>query len=202
VIVVDEYLAIRSLLGDVPDGLPDEPMAIIVSAQWWILQRISAPSGGQLSQALSALSPAGRAVFRQPSPVVLEVLDPRPLLDEAARIAARYGNTGLLIAETTAAGLAHGRQLWFGNPRNIGIRLREIADELGIVISLAAYRGRVSTRASSQHDRIGALLADMAEDAGPIPDGMIGQARRIWRVDEIDSPVAPEGGSSGRSNEP
>jgi hypothetical protein len=30
--------------------------------------------------------------------------------------------------------LAHGRQFWFGNPRNIGIRLREIADDLGIEI--------------------------------------------------------------------
>lgn len=137
-IVVDEYLAIRSLLGDVPADLPDEPLAITASAHWRILQRIHAPSGGQLSQALSALSPAGRAVFRQPSPVVLDVLDPRPLLDEAAQIAARYGNTGLLISETAAAGLAHGRQLWFGNLRNIGIRLREIAEDLGIEIHVAA----------------------------------------------------------------
>lgn len=136
-IVVDEYLAIRSLLGDVPAGLPDEPLAITASAQWRILQRIHAPSGGQLSQALGALSPAGRAVLREPSSAVLEVLDPRPLLDEAAQIAARYGRTGLLIAETAAAGLAHGRQLWFGNPRNIGIRLREIADELGVAIHVA-----------------------------------------------------------------
>lgn len=52
----------------------------------------------------------------------------------AAQIAVRYGNTGLLIAETAAAGLAHGRQLWFGNPRNIGIRLREIAEDLGIAV--------------------------------------------------------------------
>jgi hypothetical protein len=138
VIVVDEYLAIRSLLGDVPLDLPDEPLAITASAQWRILQRIHAPAGGQLSQALSALSPAGRAVFRQPSPAVLEVLDPRPLLDEAAQIAARYGNTGLLIAETAAAGLAHGHQLWFGNPRNVGIRLREIAEDLGVAIHVAA----------------------------------------------------------------
>jgi hypothetical protein len=56
VIVVDEYLAIRSLLGDVPGDLPDEPLAITASAHWRILQRIHAPSGGQLSQALSALS--------------------------------------------------------------------------------------------------------------------------------------------------
>jgi hypothetical protein len=39
---------------------------------------------------------------------VLQVLDPRPLLDKAASIAARYGGTGLLIAESLAAGLAYG----------------------------------------------------------------------------------------------
>ena len=53
------------------------------------------------------------------------MLDPRPRLDEAAQIAARYGNTGWLISETVTAGLTHGRQLWFGNPRNVGVRLRE-----------------------------------------------------------------------------
>lgn len=137
-IVVDEYLAVRSLLGDVPVDLPDEPLAITTSAHWRLLQRIHSPAGGQLSRTLSALSPGGRDVLRQPHPAVLEVVDPRPLLDEAAQIAARFGNTGLLIAETAAAGLAHGRQLWFGNPRNIGTRLREIADDLNIAIHVAA----------------------------------------------------------------
>ena len=136
-IVVDEYLAIRSLLGDVPVGLPDEPLALTASAHWRLLQRIHSPSGGQLSQALATLSSAGRDVLRRPAPAVLEVLDPRPLLDEAAQIAARYGRTGLLNAET-AAGLAHGRQLWFGTERNIGIRLREIAVDLGIEVHVAA----------------------------------------------------------------
>jgi hypothetical protein len=137
VIVVDEYLAIRSLLGDLPHGLPDEPLGLAASSHWRLLQRIHAPTGGQLTQALAALSPNGRDVLRHPAPAVLEVLDPRPLLDEAARIAARYGNTGLLVAETITAGLVHGRQLWFGNSRNIGIRLREIADDLGIAIHIA-----------------------------------------------------------------
>lgn len=80
--------------------------------------------------------PIGEAL-RFPHHDALEVLDPRPLLDEAAQVAARYGRTGLLVAETVTAGLAHGRRLWFGNPRNIGVRLREIADDLGIEINVA-----------------------------------------------------------------
>jgi len=93
-IVVDEYLAIRSLLGVLPEGLPDEPLAITTSAHWRLLQRVHAPAGGQLSQALSALPASDREALRFPHREVLDVLDPRPRLDEAAQIAARYGNAG------------------------------------------------------------------------------------------------------------
>jgi hypothetical protein len=138
VIVVDEYLAIRSLLGVLPEGLPDEPLAITTSAHWRLLQRIHAPAGGQLSQALAALPASDREALRFPHREVLEVLDPRPRLDEAAQIAARFGRTGWLIAETVTAGLTYGRQLWFGSDRNVGARLREIADDLGVAIHVAA----------------------------------------------------------------
>jgi hypothetical protein len=137
-IVVDEYLAIRSLLGVLPEGLPDEPLAITTSAHWRLLQRVHAPAGGQLSQALSGLPASDREALRFPHREVLDVLDPRPRLDEAAQIAARFGKTGWLIAETVTAGLTYGGQLWFGSDRNVGVRLREIADELGVEIHIAA----------------------------------------------------------------
>jgi len=56
------------------------------------------------------------------------------LLDEAARIAARYGGTGWLIAETLAAGLTYGRTLWFGTERNVGHVLAQAAGDLGITV--------------------------------------------------------------------
>jgi hypothetical protein len=96
------------------------------------------PVGGQLSQAMAGLSDAGRSVLRRPAPKVLEVLDPRPLLDQAAEISAAYGGTGLLVAEMITAALHHGRTLWFGNERNIGIRIREIAQDFGISIHVTA----------------------------------------------------------------
>lgn len=133
-IVVDEYLAIWSVLGELPPDLPDEPLAITTSAHWRILQRIHAPGAGQLSHALRDLSPAGRAALRRPPPGVIEILDPRPLLDEAASIAAGYGAAGWHVAETLTAGLHLGGTLWFGTERNIGRRMREIADDLGITI--------------------------------------------------------------------
>ncbi len=58
-------------------------------------------------------------------------MDPRPLLDDAAALAARYGG-GLLIAETLAAGLVHGQRLFFGTPGNVGRHLSRAAEDLGI----------------------------------------------------------------------
>lgn len=89
-IVVDEYLAVWSILGVLPLEVPDERLALPLSAHWRLLQRLHAPAGGQLSQALARLPAADREVLRAPDPSVLEVFDPRPRLDEAARLAARY----------------------------------------------------------------------------------------------------------------
>lgn len=53
------------------------------------------------------------------------------------RSAPRYSTGGLLVCETLAAGLVHGRQLWFGTARNVGVRLAEIAEDLDIAIHTA-----------------------------------------------------------------
>ena len=80
------------------------------------------------------MSPTDRDTIRCPHPEVLQVADPRPLLDEAAQIAARYDGTGWLSAETLAAGLTWGRALWFGTERNVGPLLAAAADDLGIAV--------------------------------------------------------------------
>ena len=71
-------------------------------------------------------------MVRHPDPDILQILDPRPLLDQAASIAAFYGGTGLFIAETLAAGVIVGSQLWFGLPVNVGCLLENAADELAV----------------------------------------------------------------------
>lgn len=134
-LVIDEYLAVRVLGGGWPPGLPDnEDLVLPASRHWRLLQRVHAPGGGQLSQLLATLPGGDLTVVRYPHPEVLQVLDPRPLLDSAAAIAARYRAGGLLIAETLAAGLAHGHQLWFGLERNIGRSLAAIAAEFDIAV--------------------------------------------------------------------
>ncbi len=49
----------------------------------------------------------------------------------------RLGREGH-IAETLAAGLAHGRQLSFGTDRNVGSVIQRIADDLGIVVHIVS----------------------------------------------------------------
>ncbi len=137
-LVVDEYLAVRVLAGNWPADLPDDEIALPAARHWRLLQRVHAPGTGQLSQLLATLPAEDLDVVRHPHPEVLQILDPRPLLDEAAAIAARYGAGGLLIAETLAAGLAHGRQLSFGTDRNVGSVIQRIADDLDIVVHIVS----------------------------------------------------------------
>jgi hypothetical protein len=103
-----------------------------------LLQRIHQPGTGRLSQILAGLSDAGRDAIRRPHSDIIEVLDPRPLLDQAAQIGARYRTRGLLFTETLAAGLIHGRQLFFGVEDNVGNRFAAVANDLGIAITVLA----------------------------------------------------------------
>lgn len=132
-IVVDEYLATRVVGGDWPLQLPDDELALPASHHWRLLQALHGGQGGQLTRILAALSPAGRDGIRHPDPEVLTLLDTRPLLDEAARITARFGG-GWLIGETLAAGLTHGHQLFFGNAANVGATILVAGTELDIQI--------------------------------------------------------------------
>lgn len=136
-IVCDEYIAVRVLGGDWPGALPDDQVGLPAARHWRLLQRVHAPGSGQLSQLLAALPGGDLSVVRWPHPEVLQILDPRPLLDEAAQIAARFGG-GLIIAETLAAGLAYGRQLFFGREANVGAVTRRAVDELGIALHVTA----------------------------------------------------------------
>lgn len=137
-IVVDEYLAMRVVRGHWPDGLPDDELVLPSSRHWRLLQALHGGRGGQLSQLFEGASPRVIASVRWPHPEVLQILDPRPLLDEAAELAARYGGTGWLVAETLAAGRTYGRQLYFGTNQNVGRLLDRAAGELGISVHLAS----------------------------------------------------------------
>lgn len=137
-IVVDEYIAVRVFRARWPDGLPDDELALPASRHWRLLQALHGGRGGQLSRLFEGASPAVVTAVRWPHPEVLRILDPRPLLDEAAVLAARFGGTGLLVAETLAAGLSYGRELYFGADQNVGRLLAQATSDLGIAVHVTS----------------------------------------------------------------
>jgi hypothetical protein len=94
-IVIDEYLLVRVVLGQWPVDVPDsEELILPLSRHWRLLQALHGPGTGQLSAVLASLTPSGREAIRFPHPELVQVLDARVLLDEAAQISARWGGGG------------------------------------------------------------------------------------------------------------
>jgi hypothetical protein len=135
-IIVDEYIAVRVVLGLWPDAMPDDDLALPTMAHWRLLQALHHPRGGQLSRILAEVSDPGRSALRWPHPEVVQVLDPRPLMDRAAALAARFGG-GWRNAEILAAGVANRAELWFGTPANVGPSVTTGADGLGLAVHIA-----------------------------------------------------------------
>jgi hypothetical protein len=104
---MDEHLAISVVGGDWPEGVPDSEDRLLPLSCHW------------------------RLLQRLHSP------GSRPLLDEAAQLAAQYGG-GWLVAETLAAGLTFGRTLWFGTEANVGRIVTSAAGSLGIQVHVLA----------------------------------------------------------------
>lgn len=132
-IIVDEYIAVRVVLGVWPDDMPDDDVALPTMGHWRLLQALHHPRGGQLTRILAPLSEPDRAALRWPHPEVLQVLDSRPLLDSASRLAARFGGGGR-SAEVLAAGVANHAELWFGTGANVGPAITGGAEGLGLVV--------------------------------------------------------------------
>ena len=135
-LIVDEYVAVRVVLGDWPDAMPDDEVALPLMGHWRLLQALHHPRGGQLTRVLSSLSSADQAALSWPHPEVLQVIDLRPRLEDAARLAARFGG-GLRNAEILTIGAAHGAELWFGTPTNVGRSVTAGAAALGLPIHIA-----------------------------------------------------------------
>jgi hypothetical protein len=92
----------------------ERSLVLPASRQWRLLQALHGGRGVQLSRLFAGASPAVISAIRWSHPVVLTVLDPRPLRGAAAILATRFGGTGLIVAETLAAGPAMAASCGFG----------------------------------------------------------------------------------------
>ncbi len=69
--------------------MPLDELGLPTMGHWRLLQALHKPRGGQLTRILASLSDPARSALRWPHPEVMQVLDLRPLLDDAARLAVR-----------------------------------------------------------------------------------------------------------------
>jgi plasmid stability protein len=169
VIVIDEYLALDVLGGRWPDGLADDgQLGLPATHHYRLLQRVHQPGGGRLSAILGGLSDAGRYAVRRPHPDIIDVLDSRPLLDQAAQIAARYRTGGLLFTETLAAGLAPpGGLMSVPGPTLVAVSLTvHLSDELADRLAVEAARRGTGVEQTAT-ELLAAALARPEPDTSP-----------------------------------
>lgn len=70
-IIIDEYIAVRVILGRWPAAMPDDDLGLPIMGHWRLLQAMHQPRGGQLTRILAEVSEAGRSSLRWPHPEVL-----------------------------------------------------------------------------------------------------------------------------------
>jgi hypothetical protein len=66
-LVIDEYVAVRVMGGDWPDGLPDDELALPATRHWRLLQRVHTPGTIHLDGSLTASHRAGHGVVTLPA---------------------------------------------------------------------------------------------------------------------------------------
>lgn len=136
--IVDEYVALRALVGDWPAEIPADLLGLTYTRHWRLLSAMSASTGGRISRRLSALGTEDLEAIRRPHPDLLEVLDPRATSVLAADLLATIGPTSMLIAETLAAAIHFESDLYFGDPQNAVGPIGEYARVLGVNIIVVA----------------------------------------------------------------
>ena len=134
--IVDEYVALRVLVGDWPSEVPQDLLGLPYTRHWRLLSAIALPTRGQISRRLALLSPAARDALQRPHPDLLEVLDPRATSLLAADLLRTIGPTSMLIAETLAAAIHHQCAIFFGDRANAGGSVADHAAALGIDLTI------------------------------------------------------------------
>jgi len=141
VILVDEYAALPALVGQAHPSLGGEVLALTYGRAYRATRALLDPGSGRLrtrgrfTRLAEALSPEGlRALLESladPDPVVLRIVDPRPLIRAAGAIQNAYA-VSLLQAETLAAAVTHDWPIRFADPASASEPMRRAAVELGL----------------------------------------------------------------------
>lgn len=136
--IVDEYAAVRVLIGDWPPDLPRDLLGLTYTRHWRLLSALAVPTRGRISRQLEGLSRDGREAIRRPHPELVEVLDPRATSVLAADLLQSIGPTSVLIAETLAAAIHHRSEVFVGDPQNAAGAMAQHAETLGVTLTIVS----------------------------------------------------------------
>lgn len=140
-ILVDEYVALRAIVGRPPAVLVGETLALTYSRTYRLMRALLDPGPsrlkvrGRFTRLVDALDAADLHILRDrlaaPDPAVLSVVDPRPLLRTAGALQNGY-IVSMLQAETLAAAVINNWPIRFAEPGSASDPVRRAAEELGL----------------------------------------------------------------------
>lgn len=140
-IVVDDYLALAAIAGQLPPALADQSIATTYGRVYRLLRAItSSQTSGQLTAQFELLSEGRRdaliEVIADPPPSVLVIIDPRTTLWQSTQIHNAFGGMSMLQTETLAAAVVHDAAIRIGTERNVSDAMRRAAEALGIDLAV------------------------------------------------------------------
>ena len=140
-ILVDEYAALRALVGRPPAQLAGEALALTYSRAYRLTRALLDPGPGRLAtrgrftRLVEALNTADQLMLHErlayPDPAVLTIVDPRPLIRTAGAMQNTYA-VSLLQAETLAAAVTYDWRIRFAALESAPDAVQRAAAELGL----------------------------------------------------------------------
>ena len=144
-VLVDEFLALRALIGRPPSEIEGEVPSLTYSRAYRLTRALLEPGPnrprirGRFSRVADALPQADRLRLHlsltAPDPDVLRIIDPRPLILTAGTIQNTYP-VSLLQAETLAAAMVEDRPLMFQEHDSAPEALRRAVSEIGLDLTV------------------------------------------------------------------
>ena len=144
-ILVDEYLAIRIISGNPPEGLGSAIAGLTYSRAYRLTRALSASGPGRLrvrgrfTRLVDGLGELDQRVLHEwlgnPNPAVLEIIDPRAFIRTTAALQNTYA-LSLLQAETLAASADQEWPIRFGDPDSASVAVHRAARELGLDLAV------------------------------------------------------------------
>jgi len=144
-IIGDEFLALRSLIGRPLAVVADEPIGLTYSRAYRLTRALLDPGPGRLAvrgrftRIVDQLSSVDQVALHNrlaaPDPKMLSIIDPRPAIRTAGTVQNAY-SVSLLQAETLAVAVLDNLRIVFADPDSASAPFRRAATEMGLDLEI------------------------------------------------------------------